>query len=75
MAAKTRCAPRNALAHAAEGEEAEELEDLIDMTDEAPVIRWVNNLFYTAVRERASRTRPPSREVPRSGRRASLSAM
>jgi general secretion pathway protein E len=24
------------------------------MTDEAPVIRWVNNLFYTAVRERAS---------------------
>jgi general secretion pathway protein E len=27
---------------------------LIDMTDEAPVIRWVNNLFYTAVKERAS---------------------
>ncbi len=24
------------------------------MTDEAPVIRWVNNLFYSAVRERAS---------------------
>jgi general secretion pathway protein E len=24
------------------------------MTDEAPVIRWVNNLFYNAVRDRAS---------------------
>jgi general secretion pathway protein E len=36
------------------GDEAEELQDLIDMTDEAPVIRWVNNLFYTAVRDRAS---------------------
>ena len=35
-------------------EEEEELQDLIDMTDEAPVIRWVNNLFYTAVRDRAS---------------------
>lgn len=43
-----------ALAEAKEGEEVEELQDLIDMTDEAPVIRWVNNLFYTAVRERAS---------------------
>jgi general secretion pathway protein E len=32
----------------------EELQDLIDMTDEAPVIRWVNNLFYEAVRDRAS---------------------
>jgi general secretion pathway protein E len=32
----------------------DELQDLIDMTDEAPVIRWVNNLFYTAVRDRAS---------------------
>ncbi len=29
-----------------EGQEADELQDLIDMTDEAPVIRWVNNLFY-----------------------------
>ena len=36
------------------GEDEEELQDLIDMTDEAPVIRWVNNLFYTAVRDRAS---------------------
>jgi general secretion pathway protein E len=35
-------------------EEEDELQDLIDMTDEAPVIRWVNNLFYTSVRERAS---------------------
>jgi general secretion pathway protein E len=43
-----------ALAEAKEGEEVEELRDLIDMTDEAPVIRWVNNLFYTAVKERAS---------------------
>jgi general secretion pathway protein E len=43
-----------ALADAKEGEEVEELRDLIDMTDEAPVIRWVNNLFYTAVKERAS---------------------
>jgi general secretion pathway protein E len=43
-----------ALAEAKAGEEVEELRDLIDMTDEAPVIRWVNNLFYTAVKERAS---------------------
>ena len=43
-----------ALAEAKEGEEVEELRDLIDMTDEAPVIKWVNNLFYTAVKERAS---------------------
>jgi len=43
-----------ALAEAKDGEEVEELRDLIDMTDEAPVIRWVNNLFYTAVKERAS---------------------
>ena len=43
-----------ALAEAKEGEEVEELRDLIDMTYEAPVIRWVNNLFYTAVKERAS---------------------
>ena len=43
-----------ALAESHGGEEIEELQDLIDMTDEAPVIRWVNNLFYTAVKERAS---------------------
>ena len=34
--------------------DVDELQDLIDMTDEAPVIRWVNNLFYEAVRDRAS---------------------
>ncbi|MGD8859817.1 MAG: ATPase, T2SS/T4P/T4SS family [Myxococcales bacterium] len=44
----------NALAESDKVEEAEELQDLIDMTDEAPVIRWVNNLFYESVRDRAS---------------------
>ncbi len=46
-------------------EEVEELQDLIDMTDEAPVIRWVNNLFYQAVRERASdiHIEPTDKEV------------
>jgi general secretion pathway protein E len=43
-----------ALREAKEGQEVEELQDLLDMTDEAPVIRWVNNLFYNAVRDRAS---------------------
>ncbi|MEM7448081.1 MAG: ATPase, T2SS/T4P/T4SS family [Myxococcota bacterium] len=53
-----------ALAEAKE-EEQDELQDLIDMTDEAPVIRWVNNLFYNAVRERASdiHIEPTEREV------------
>jgi general secretion pathway protein E len=53
------------LAEAREGEEVEELQDLIDMTDEAPVIRWVNNLFYQAVRERASdiHIEPTDKEV------------
>ena len=55
----------NALAEAKAGEEIEELQDLIDMTDEAPVIRWVNNLFYNAVRDRASdiHIEPGDREV------------
>jgi general secretion pathway protein E len=44
----------NALAESDNDDEGEELQDLIDMTDEAPVIRWVNNLFYEAVRDRAS---------------------
>jgi general secretion pathway protein E len=44
----------SALGEAREEDQVEELRDLIDMTDEAPVIRWVNNLFYTAVKERAS---------------------
>ncbi len=43
-----------ALGEAKEGERVEELQDLIDMTDEAPVIRWVNNLFYQAAQQRAS---------------------
>jgi general secretion pathway protein E len=44
----------NALAESDNDDEVDELQDLIDMTDEAPVIRWVNNLFYEAVRDRAS---------------------
>ncbi len=44
----------NALAESDSDNDVEELQDLIDMTDEAPVIRWVNNLFYEAVRDRAS---------------------
>ncbi len=43
-----------ALADTDKGSDGDELQDLIDMTDEAPVIRWVNNLFYSAVRDRAS---------------------
>ena len=35
-------------------EDEDEAIDIIDSTDEAPVIRWVNNLFYTSVRDRAS---------------------
>jgi len=54
-----------ALAEAKEGEEVEELQDLLDMTDEAPVIRWVNNLFYTASQQRASdiHIEPSEKEV------------
>ena len=54
-----------ALADSDGGEQVDELQDLIDMTDEAPVIRWVNNLFYSAVRERASdiHIEPTDREV------------
>ncbi len=54
-----------ALGEARAGEEVEELQDLIDMTDEAPVIRWVNNLFYQAVQQRASdiHIEPSDREV------------
>jgi general secretion pathway protein E len=55
----------SALGEAKEVEETEELQDLIDMTDEAPVIRWVNNLFYSAIRDRASdiHIEPTDREV------------
>jgi general secretion pathway protein E len=35
-------------------EQADELPDILDVTDEAPIIRWVNSLFFQAVRERAS---------------------
>ena len=44
----------NALSESDKEDEGDQLQDLIDMTDEAPVIRWVNNLFYEAVRDRAS---------------------
>ncbi len=37
-----------------EGAEEEELTDLIDAEDEAPIIRWVNTLFFEAVKRRAS---------------------
>lgn len=52
-----------------EGEEdaaqADELQDILDLTDEAPIIRWVNNLLYQAVKERASdiHIEPEEREV------------
>ncbi|AKF03914.1 GspE/PulE family protein [Sandaracinus amylolyticus] len=54
-----------ALGEAKAGEEVEELQDLIDMTDEAPVIRWVNNLFYQAAQQRASdiHIEPSDKEV------------
>ena len=42
------------LQEAKDGEDVEELQDIIDQTDEAPVIRWVNDLFYGAVKDRAS---------------------
>jgi general secretion pathway protein E len=35
-------------------ESEEDLQDLLDLTDEAPIIRWVNSLFYQALKERAS---------------------
>lgn len=35
-------------------EEEDEIQDLLDAADEAPVIRWVNNLFYNASRSSAS---------------------
>lgn len=37
-----------------EGAQEEELTDLIDVEDEAPIIRWVNTLFFEAVKRRAS---------------------
>ncbi|HHH30277.1 MAG TPA: type II secretion system protein GspE [Polyangiaceae bacterium] len=45
--------------------EVDEVQDLLDATDEAPVIRWVNNLFYNASRASASdiHIEPGEREV------------
>jgi general secretion pathway protein E len=43
----------------------EELTDLIDAEDEAPIIRWVNSLFFEAIKRRASdiHIEPLEREV------------
>jgi len=43
----------------------EELEDILDSDDEAPIIRWVNALFFQGVKERASdiHIEPEEREV------------
>lgn len=48
-----------------DGDEVEELQDILDVTDEAPIIRWVNSLFFQALRERASdiHIEPSEREV------------
>jgi general secretion pathway protein E len=48
-----------------EGSQEEELTDLIDVEDEAPIIRWVNTLFFEAVKRRASdiHIEPLDREV------------
>jgi general secretion pathway protein E len=55
----------NALSDSSAQQDEDELQDLIDMTDEAPVIRWVNNLFYNAMRDRASdiHIEPTDKEV------------
>jgi general secretion pathway protein E len=43
----------------------EELEDILDSDDEAPIIRWVNSLFFQGVKERASdiHVEPEEKEV------------
>jgi general secretion pathway protein E len=43
----------------------EELEDILDSDDEAPIIRWVNALFFQGVKERASdiHVEPEEKEV------------
>ncbi len=43
----------------------EDLTDILDLTDEAPIIRWVNSLFFQAVRQRASdiHIEPTDRDV------------
>lgn len=37
-----------------EEDDNDELQDLLDADDEAPIIRFVNNLFFSAVQDRAS---------------------
>jgi general secretion pathway protein E len=48
-----------------EEQREEDLTDILDLTDEAPIIRWVNSLFFQAVRQRASdiHIEPTDREV------------
>jgi general secretion pathway protein E len=43
----------------------DELEDILDSDDEAPIIRWVNALFFQGVKERASdiHIEPEEKEV------------
>ncbi|HMI84946.1 MAG TPA: type II secretion system ATPase GspE [Polyangiaceae bacterium] len=43
----------------------EELEDILDSDDDAPIIRWVNALFFQGVKERASdiHIEPEEKEV------------
>ena len=43
----------------------DELQDILDSDDEAPIIRWVNTLFFQAVKERASdiHIEPEEKEV------------
>jgi general secretion pathway protein E len=59
-----RKAADNDLAGEETGDE-DELADLIDVDDDAPIIRWVNSLFFNAARERASdiHIEPGEREV------------
>ncbi len=47
------------------GEEDEAASDILDSDEEAPVIRWVNSLFLTAMKERASdiHIEPEEKEV------------
>jgi len=51
--------------HTEKDEFEDEQVDLIDIADEAPIIRWVNSLFFQAVKERASdiHIEPGEREV------------
>jgi general secretion pathway protein E len=48
-----------------EKDQEDELTDLIEVDDDAPIIRWVNSLFFNAQRERASdiHIEPGEREV------------